>query len=567
LLLEGRDLATLLAQVNSEHGPDAKIVSAERVRTGGFAGLFSHEKFELTVEVPDSPAFLPQAPKSPAPPISAAATVAQLAEMNDAADFTPAEPLAQQRIAPAQDARAAFADLLAGARSGGPATVAAAPATASEALAARLRGDPAPGTAPGTAGSNGGGTATDTAARAAPGNGGVEAAIAASISGMLSDDKAGDTATAEAPAEATPSVRPFRPNANQQVAKLGLRALPLPPLDPALPDETSTVDDPATVSAQTPDAPTPPAAAPPPTPAEAPVTAPPAAVRSEAALTEAAYTPDNATATAEPRSQSPSAAQPAPSNRQENAVPVDAPEATSTPVGMYTASARAGTASPPGTEERPGALPRRLQALGVPAELARQATGQDTYSAILHALVNLPVAAPAPDGGGETLLVIGETAHAVAVARTVADALRIEADDLLLAGRSTAGTGIDAKRRIAGAHDARVWAKKLRKSDVPSVIAVEAAADESDWALSIVDAIRPAAVWLVVDAGRKTADISRQLRSLRRVDAIAVRGTHPSGDPASILALGVPVALLEGRKPSAHAWAALLCERLIRAAG
>jgi hypothetical protein len=271
-------------------------------------------------------------------------------------------------------------------------------------------------------------------------------------------------------------------------------------------------------------------------------------------------------ANADPRSQSPSAAQPAMSNRQENAVPVDAPEAASAPVGLYTASAGAGTASPPGTEERPGALPRRLQALGVPADVARQATGQDTYPAIVHALVNLPVAAPAPDGGGETLLVIGETAHAVAVARTVADTLRLDAADLLLAGRSTAGTGIDAKRRIAGSHDARSWAKKLRKADVPSIIAVEAAPDESDWALSIVDAVRPAAVWVVVDAGRKTADISRQLRSLRRVDAIAVRGTHSSGDPASVLALGVPVALLEGRKPSAHAWAALLCERLIRAA-
>ena len=54
LLLEGRDLEELLAQVRDEHGPDAKIVSAEKIRSGGIGGLFSHPKYELTVEIQDS---------------------------------------------------------------------------------------------------------------------------------------------------------------------------------------------------------------------------------------------------------------------------------------------------------------------------------------------------------------------------------------------------------------------------------------------------------------------------------------------------------------------------------
>ena len=53
LLLEGANLETLLAKVRDEHGSAATIVSAERVRSGGVAGFFAKQKFELTVELMD----------------------------------------------------------------------------------------------------------------------------------------------------------------------------------------------------------------------------------------------------------------------------------------------------------------------------------------------------------------------------------------------------------------------------------------------------------------------------------------------------------------------------------
>ena len=59
LLLEGSDLAELMAHVQAEFGPGARIVRAERVRTGGFAGFFARERFELTVDVPEAPAESP----------------------------------------------------------------------------------------------------------------------------------------------------------------------------------------------------------------------------------------------------------------------------------------------------------------------------------------------------------------------------------------------------------------------------------------------------------------------------------------------------------------------------
>ncbi|MGF1653164.1 MAG: hypothetical protein ACFCUP_07570 [Actinomycetales bacterium] len=51
LLFEGPDLEALLTQVRAEHGAAARIVKAERVRTGGVAGFFARQTYELTVSV------------------------------------------------------------------------------------------------------------------------------------------------------------------------------------------------------------------------------------------------------------------------------------------------------------------------------------------------------------------------------------------------------------------------------------------------------------------------------------------------------------------------------------
>ena len=56
LLLEGGDLSELMVHVRAEFGPTARIVRAERVRTGGLAGFFARERYELTIDVPDTPA-------------------------------------------------------------------------------------------------------------------------------------------------------------------------------------------------------------------------------------------------------------------------------------------------------------------------------------------------------------------------------------------------------------------------------------------------------------------------------------------------------------------------------
>ncbi|MCL2668400.1 MAG: hypothetical protein FWF02_11965 [Micrococcales bacterium] len=90
LLLEGADLHGLMEYVRAEFGPGAKIVQAERVRQGGFAGFFAKEKYELTVEVPEQRTPVrPLRPHRPPPPAPAASSMDDLLAAADAADVAP----------------------------------------------------------------------------------------------------------------------------------------------------------------------------------------------------------------------------------------------------------------------------------------------------------------------------------------------------------------------------------------------------------------------------------------------------------------------------------------------
>jgi hypothetical protein len=85
LLLEGPDLEELLARVREEHGTQARIVSADRLRRGGVGGFFSKQWFELGVEVPD-PAAAPALEPALDPALD---TVEALLAMADRADSAP----------------------------------------------------------------------------------------------------------------------------------------------------------------------------------------------------------------------------------------------------------------------------------------------------------------------------------------------------------------------------------------------------------------------------------------------------------------------------------------------
>ena len=50
---EGPDMAALLDEVHTTLGPSARVIAANRCRSGGVAGFFARESYEVTVEIPD----------------------------------------------------------------------------------------------------------------------------------------------------------------------------------------------------------------------------------------------------------------------------------------------------------------------------------------------------------------------------------------------------------------------------------------------------------------------------------------------------------------------------------
>jgi hypothetical protein len=83
------------------------------------------------------------------------------------------------------------------------------------------------------------------------------------------------------------------------------------------------------------------------------------------------------------------------------------------------------------------------------------------------------------------------------------------------------------------------------------------------WAREVTAALRPDAVWAVVDATRKTADTQRQLGRIGHFDALVVHQAGATADPGSVLAIDTPVAMLDGRRATRSTWTALLTARLM----
>ncbi|MCW2610183.1 MAG: hypothetical protein JWM15_1429, partial [Cryptosporangiaceae bacterium] len=76
LLLEGPDITELLARIRAEHGESARIVKAEKLRVGGFAGFFAKQRYEVMLEIADLVPGGPAAPVAPAAPAAVTTTPA-----------------------------------------------------------------------------------------------------------------------------------------------------------------------------------------------------------------------------------------------------------------------------------------------------------------------------------------------------------------------------------------------------------------------------------------------------------------------------------------------------------
>ncbi|MBM7773315.1 hypothetical protein JOD54_003519 [Actinokineospora baliensis] len=513
LLLEGPDLEALLDRVRTEHGADARIVSADRLRKGGVAGFFSKQWFEIGVEVPE--------PGDPRLPREQVLSVADLMDMADKADGAAEESAVPEPRAgvvedeapgPAGDPFARFF-----AEAGGPVTNGVETAPGISAAQARAAG-PKPR----------GQSAGEWAAAVRP----------------RTEDQPTSRPTAPRPGSTRPvTPRPAAPRtAEQREADARLRAAVLgeQPADEAPVDElTDEQLREVLLGAQS--APPRPIETPAVRPAEFPAVSRPAA--------------GGRVFEAQPAIEDDVDEQPTPAPFGEMLVPPRMPSSTARhalpeddadedyleepaaePISAEPISAVEDdddtdldtdpawpTADEPRLVADRSPRPRRRWDTPVPRDL----------------LVSLP---------GKVIVVAGALQEATAAAEWICQKMRLGPGAVQVAGPDQIGRG-----RVLGPEHAAELAYDLKRSPVPSVVAIASAVEDPEggrWAGAVAKALGAKHIVAAVDATRKTADLRRHLADLGGVDALAVHGAAASADPDSVRELGLPILTIDGVPPS-----------------
>ncbi|GIF11059.1 hypothetical protein [Actinoplanes teichomyceticus] len=507
MLLEGPAIEPLLAQVRDEYGSRVRIISADKVRSGGIGGFFAKQHYELSVEVPDAQEDSEDMAQQTVAE-SGANPLDRLLEQVESRDRFTAEPPSAPRLGPELGL-------------GGPAR--SEPLTRQESREA--------------------------------GMGDTGAAFAELMAGLDVASHLGEThrtghrvrQPADRPPAETSGVRPFTPATTTESPINGGARPSLPAALPARPGRP--VSPPAPAAPVSPAAETPVSSArravphteaPPPIRTSEPTAAPP-----RAAFQPAPVAPIRSAAEVYGLSEEPAPVSPAP-----------APVAAAPPPPPRPAPVRMSDDLDP--------VQRNLMTVGMPEEMARQITGGDTYAGVLSVLASRPAAPGIPDGPGEILVLAGEVHTAVPIAKHLLEQIHVDQTHLLLAAPSTAGTGLHSSRLISSRDAAESRAEKLQSSDHAWVVVIDAPVGGTDefWVNEMCDALGATALWAVVDATRKTADTARHLRSLGEVEALVVHSVELTADPASVLGLDVPIFSLDGKPATPHAWAAMLCARI-----
>jgi len=512
VLLEGPAIEPLLAQVRDEYGSGVRIISADKVRSGGVGGFFAKQHYELSVEVPDPNENRTDMAKRTTVPENGQHSLERLLERAESQDRI------DEPVRPAGNP--AFGS---GARSVTPATFGSArqgETTFSRPTAARAVEQQARPAAENGFGADEGRQAAlhDTGAAFAELMAGWDAAAPAAEPGI---ERAPAQPKAGVPlrGEDAPMVRPFRPAA--------------------------TTETPVNVPHR---------AAPPPTSAPPAMTAPSPAAHMASLAERIGGLGASEIEVDEP------IAEPEPEPVAMAPVPTPPPP----PPAPAAVAVRAPVPAPVIVQPDSDPVIRNLMSVGMPEPMARQITGADTYAGVLSVLAARPSAPSIPDGPGEILVLAGDINLGVPIGRYLLDQIGVPENHLLLAAPTTAGTGLHSSRLITSQEVAEARVEKLHNADQAWVVVMDAPVGGTDplWVNEMCDAIGATAVWAIVDATRKTADTARHLRTLGEVEALVVHSVELTADPASVLGLDLPVFSLDGKPATPHAWAAMLCARI-----
>ncbi|GIF24233.1 hypothetical protein BJ973_007714 [Actinoplanes tereljensis] len=505
VLLEGPAIEPLLAQVRDEYGSGVRIISADKVRSGGVGGFFAKQHYELSVEVPDPNEDRNEMAKRPTS--DNGHTLERLLERAESQDRLdePARPAART-VTPAT-----FGQVRPGE------TTFSRPAAQARPAAA-----PSPVEDDNFGADEGRGAAhSDTNAAFAELMAGLDSTGHAPLPDFERNPprpKAGVPLRGED----TPTVRPFRPAATTEA----------PVNHPHPPKATVPV-----------------------------VSAPPAPAAEPVHVAQHAQPAEHAQPTLAERIGGLGA-----SAVEVDEPVIEEPIETPATSAAAAFGLKPIAATPPPVAAPADSDPviRNLVSVGMPESMASRITGADTYAGVLSVLAARPSAPGIPDGPGEILVLAGDINLGVPIARHLLDQIGVPENHLLLAATSTAGTGLHSSRLIPGREAAESRVDKLHNAEQAWVVVLDAPVGGTDplWVNEMCDAIGATAVWAIVDATRKTADTARHLRTLGEVEALVVHGVELTQDPASVLGLELPIFSLDGKPATPHAWAAMLCARI-----
>ncbi|PRY28738.1 hypothetical protein CLV70_10741 [Pseudosporangium ferrugineum] len=499
VLLEGPAIEPLLAQVRDEYGSSVRIISADKVRTGGFGGFFAKQHYELSVEVPDPDERTEPPPRRPAPADDGPQTLEQLLAQAESRDrIAPPDGPPRGDRAAGRDAGIGDADVAVGGR--------------------------------GLAGPRGGGGSL-----ADPGSAFAE--LMANLDRAEAYNRPSPRPPDTRPEEPeSPAVRPFRPaQATGSPVNGGSAGTvrPLPPVPslaelmgglgvndaPVFPPNAA-----ANRAAQNP--------APPRTPAAAYGLAPTSPAPAAMSLAESLgglgldlpHPSSMPGATAHVTTATPHPIRPHHYDTvQQNLLRVGMPEEMvaqivggDTYAGVL--SVLASRPSAPAVPDAPGEILVLAGDLDHALPIGRQLcdlAGLDQA----HLLLGGPTAAGT---GLHSSRVLGDPPAAAAKAD------RLQSADHAWIVVVDAGVGRTDPLRIN----------------------------------DMCEALGATAMWAVVDATRKTRDSAKHLRALGDVEALVVHNVDLTSDPATVLGLDLPIFSLDGKPATPHSWAALLCARI-----
>ena len=172
-------------------------------------------------------------------------------------------------------------------------------------------------------------------------------------------------------------------------------------------------------------------------------------------------------------------------------------------------------------------------------------------------------AVPAPRyGAGQVVAVLGALPQALEVATVLGRQCGLTAASVLAAVPGDAAP-VSARRRLGDPVSAASRRTRLARLAHATVVAVDAGLHlrPEGWVEDMLQALSPAFTWGVVDATAKVTDVVRWAAAVGGVDALALENAEASGDPEAVLAARIPVGMIDGRRATPAAWAALVGDR------